>query len=138
VFGLDTVTRDTPIFLNMDPDATRPYALAPNSPGQGKGAFIDHGGHQLAEDCNQDGSQDISDAVCLLNHLFQGTPAVLPCDGGTINDPGNITLLDSNGDGGIDLSDAVHFLGFQFLGGPPPVLGTECTAVAGCPEKCVP
>ena len=29
----------------------------------------------------------------------------------------------------------VRILGFLFLGEPPPVLGTECTRIVGCPEN---
>ena len=91
------------------------------------------GGEQIPGDCTQDGTLDISDAVCLLGHLFLGSPEVLPCDGGTILDPGNIGLLDSNGDAGINIADPVHLLGYLFLGSGPPVSGTECTAIVGCP-----
>jgi hypothetical protein len=94
------------------------------------------GGSQRPGDCNQDGKLDISDAVCLLGHLFLGAPSVLPCEGGTTADPGNKTLFDANGDGGVDLSDAVNELLFLFSGGPPPKLGTECVVIVGCPDKC--
>jgi hypothetical protein len=96
------------------------------------------GGLQRPGDCNQDGGLDISDAVCLLGHLFLGSPAKLPCAGGTASDPGNRALLDSNGDGGVDLSDAVYDLTFLFSGGPPPRLGAECTRIVGCASKCGP
>ncbi len=43
---------------------------------------------------------------------------------------------DVNDDGKLDLSDPVSILGFLFLGGSPPVLGTECVRIAGCPESC--
>lgn len=80
---------------------------------------------------------DISDAVCLLGHLFLGSPPSLPCGDGSVVDPANRALLESNGDGGVDLSDAVYVLSFLFLGGPPPVLGRDCTPIAGCPDICV-
>jgi hypothetical protein len=47
-----------------------------------------------------------------------------------------MALLDVNADGKLDLSDPVSLLGFLFLGGTPPVLGTECIKIAGCPAKC--
>lgn len=100
---------------------------------------VQTGGSQLPADCNQDGTLDISDAICLLGHLFLGTPARVPCDGGTIQDAGNISLLDSNGGGAVDLSDAVYLLGYLFGGSSPPVLGADCVSIAGCPdnsEKC--
>ena len=60
-------------------------------------------------DCNNDGSQDVSDAISLLGYLFQGS-AVPPC----------LKACDVNGDGVPDLSDAVYSLTFLFPGGPPP------------------
>ncbi len=93
------------------------------------------GGQQLPGDCNQDGALDISDAICLLGHLFLGAPAILPCGDGSILDLVNVSLLDVNGDGMIDLSDPVRMLGFLFGGSGPPVLGTECVTIAGCPDN---
>jgi len=93
-------------------------------------------GLQKPGDCNQDGTLDISDGICLLGHLFLGSPSRLPCTGGTIHDAGNISLFDANGDSFIDLSDAVSELQFLFGGGKPPVLGTGCTRIDGCPSKC--
>jgi hypothetical protein len=87
---------------------------------------------QRPSDCNQDGSVDISDAVCLLSRLFQG--GELPC-GTSVEDTGNIGLLDANGDGRVDLSDAVRLLDFLFRGASPPVLGVECQPIEGCPDN---
>ena len=92
------------------------------------------GGLQLPADCNQDGVLDLSDGVCLLTFLFLGTIPRLPCGDGSAADPANVTLLDSNGDAMLDLSDAVRVLGYLFVGTPPPVLGTSCTRVVGCPD----
>ena len=50
---------------------------------------------QLAGDCSQDGSVDISDAVCALGVLFLGNPEFFPCGDGTSGDPANVTLLGS-------------------------------------------
>jgi PKD repeat protein len=94
------------------------------------------GGGQIPGDCTQDGIHDISDAICLLGHLFLGSPVLLPCEGGTAADAGNLALLDSNGDSAADISDAVHNLTYLFLGGPPPKLGTACTRIQGCPDLC--
>lgn len=94
------------------------------------------GGLQLPGDCNQDRLLDLSDAVCMLGHLFLGRPEVLPCGDGTVVDPANATLLDSNGDRKGDLSDAVFLLIYLFSGGPPPSSGRECLPIAGCPEVC--
>src|SRR4029450_13407381 len=98
-------------------------------------------GLQRPGDCNQDGSLNISDAICLLGHLFLGSPETLPCEGGTIDNPGNLTLEDLNGDNGVNLSDAVRLLGYLFSGSAPPPLGTECLPIFGCPDnsaKCSP
>lgn len=90
---------------------------------------------QRPGDCNQDGSLDISDPVCLLGYLFLGTIPSLPCAGGSSSDGANITLLDANGDGALDLSDSVSLLSFLFLGGPPPVHGLQCISIDGCPPS---
>jgi len=94
------------------------------------------GGFQRPGDCNQDGTLDLSDGVCLLGHLFQGKPETLPCAGGTKDDPDNLALLSSNGDSDVDLSDAVYVLQFLFAGGPPPALGAACVEIEGCPDRC--
>lgn len=96
---------------------------------------------QRPGDCNQDGATDISDAICLLGHLFLGDPTRMACDDGSVHSPGNSTLLNFNGDEDVDLSDAVSLLTWKFLGGPPHVLGEACTSIAGCPDnvaKCSP
>ena len=87
-------------------------------------------GLQLPGDCNQDGALDLSDAVCLLDHLFQNTPPVLPCSTAAANN----TLMDCNDDGAIDLSDAIYKLTFLFQGGPAPAQGERCIVIAGCPQ----
>jgi len=87
---------------------------------------------QRPSDCNQDGSVDISDAICLLARLFQG--GALPCEE-TLSEPGNVGLLDANGDAQVDLSDAVRLLDFLFRGSAPPVLGLECQPIEGCPDN---
>jgi hypothetical protein len=88
----------------------------------------------LPGDCNQDGTLDLSDVVCLLGHLFQGSPALLPCN----SQAGNLTLMDCNQDGSVDLSDAIYNLAYLFQGGPPPVNGAACIEMdcppnPGCP-----
>jgi hypothetical protein len=60
----------------------------------------------------------------------------LPCGDGSISDSGNVALLDSNGDLTLDLSDSVRVFGYLFVGLPPPVLGTKCAPIEGCPEAC--
>lgn len=93
---------------------------------------------QRPGDCNQDGHLDISDGICLLGHLFLGSPSRLPCAGGSIGDPANVTLLDGNGDESVDITDAIHVFGFLFLGGPSHVLGMDCVPIDRCPDRCRP
>lgn len=101
-------------------------------------SLVPEGGQQLPGDCNQDGDLDLSDAVCLLGHLFLGAPEELACGDKTVGSPANVSLLDSNGDAGVNLSDAVHVLRYLFGGAGPPVLGTECVPIALCPMTCEP
>ena len=100
--------------------------------GQG-GATLGNG------DVNGDNALDLSDAIFLLTHLFQGGPAPVPCPGGgggaIAGGQGGATLGngDVNGDNALDLSDAIFLLAHLFQGGPAPVpcpnLGpeTNCT-----------
>jgi len=93
--------------------------------------IIPSGGNQAPGDCNQDGAFDLSDAVCLLDFIFQSTPPVLPCN----STPANVALMDCNGDGAIDISDAIYKLNFLFQGGPPPEQGTGCIEIPDCPSN---
>jgi hypothetical protein len=67
-------------------------------------------------DVNGDWVLDVSDSICLLNHLYSGGPAPVPvfCDAASSEGRNG----DVNGDGALDLSDAVRFLMFLFGGGP--------------------
>ena len=69
------------------------------------------GSHFLRGDCNDDGSVDLSDAVCTLDWLFLG--------GG---EPGCVAATNANGDKVVDLSDAVtpELRGIDFSSPPPP------------------
>lgn len=96
----------------------------------------DLGSRVIPSDCNADGQLDLSDGVCLLGYLFEGVPAELPCGDGSAADPANSSLLDSNADGEVDLSDAVQVFSYLFVGGAPPILGTTCVPISGCPEVC--
>ena len=96
------------------------------------------GGLQLPGDCNQDGTLDLSDAVCLFGVLFLGQPAEFPCGDGSPNDPGNIGLLDWQQDATVDLSDGIGILQHLFGGGPGHPLGTVCAPLAGCSPVCGP
>ena len=98
-------------------------------------------GLQIPQDCNQDGLFNISDGICLLGHLFQGTPARLPCGEGTIRDRGNVGLLDCSGDGRIDLTDAICSFQWLFLGGRVPAgcvdrQCRECIELPQCESVC--
>ncbi|MEM7234474.1 MAG: dockerin type I repeat-containing protein, partial [Planctomycetota bacterium] len=64
-------------------------------------------------DVNDDGTINLTDAVCALEYLFSGRDT--PC--GT---PTCLDAMDVNDDGALNLSDPVTTLQFLFLGGPPP------------------
>ena len=70
-------------------------------------------------DANADGGRDLSDAVFVLDWLFQGGVSPV-CE----------KAADSNDDGQIDLSDAVFVLNYLFLGGrAPPTPSNPCVPV---------
>lgn len=95
---------------------------------------------QLPGDCNSDASIDLGDAICLLGHIFLGSPSRLACGDGTSRAPSNIALLDWNGDSRIDIADPISNLAWLFGtgGGPgaPHILGESCTAIPDCPAEC--
>ena len=90
---------------------------------------------QLPGDCNQDSKIDLSDPICLIQHLFLGR--ILPCEG-TAQEPGagNRALLDGNLDFRIDTSDVVFQLTYLFLGVLPHASGEDCVPMEGCPSLC--
>ena len=92
-------------------------------------------GGQVPGDSDQDGKVNISDAVKLLGLLFLGAGPP-PCDGTTIEDGGNRTLLDLDLNRRVGLTDAVFLLNYLFRRGPLPALGTGCVQIEGCPEVC--
>jgi hypothetical protein len=94
------------------------------------------GGLQSPGDGNQDGKLDLSDAVSLFGYLFLGTGRALPCEAGSLLDPGNRALLDVNADEKVDLTDGVYVLNYLFRGGPHPALGTACVRIVGCSDSC--
>jgi len=85
-------------------------------------------------DCNDDGQNDISDAVFLLASLFQDGAAPACEDSCDIND-----------DGDIDIGDVIHGLDGLFSGGPAPsspypscgvdptIDSIACASYAACP-----
>ena len=67
-------------------------------------------------DSSADGRFDITDALTVLLHLFQGGPA-----------PTCASAADSNDDAKIDVTDPIYFLVWLFGGGPsPPHPGATC------------
>ncbi len=56
---------------------------------------------------NDDGTANLSDAACVLNWLFAGSP-----------EPGCVAALNTNGDGDVNIADPVFLLNFLFAGGP--------------------
>ena len=109
-------------------------AVALGSPGRAESGPVE--GLQLPGDTTQDGALDLSDAVALLDHLFVGTVARLPCGDGTSSDAANVRLLDGDGNGAVNIGDALHILAYLFLSGPEPVEGRECIGISGCPSAC--
>lgn len=96
----------------------------------------DLGGGQRPGDGNQDGVLDIGDPVTLLFLLFRPQGVALPCEGATVNEGGNRTLMDVNSDGSVDTSDVVGILEHLFRGGPAPRGGAICVPVPGCENLC--
>ena len=93
------------------------------------------GGFVVPGDCNSDGNIDLSDAVCILSILFNGSDRVLSCGDGRITHPASMALLGWNGEG-VDLTAAIALLNWKFIGGPPHVLGMECQPVKECDNVC--
>ena len=99
---------------------------------------VDSGGAQIPGDGNQDSLLDIGDGVTLLLLLFRTDQVSLPCAGDSVDTGSNRVLLDINNDNTVDMSDAVHVLSYLFRDGTPPILGTECIPIPGCPDVCAP
>ncbi|MBI4603601.1 MAG: lamin tail domain-containing protein [Planctomycetes bacterium] len=116
------------------PEGWRPSRELHGSPGRGDDDEPPRG-LQVPGDITQDAQLNLTDAVALLGHLFQGAPERLPCDGDT-GSPANRALADSNGDGAVNLTDAIAVLRYLFLGDAPPALGAACTRILGCPSAC--
>ena len=86
---------------------------------------------QRPGDCNQDGSLDISDVICLVGFIFLSGPLELPCFG-----EANLSLADHNDDRALDVSDVISVVRFLFfLEGRPPPLGSDCVQILGCPDN---
>jgi hypothetical protein len=63
-------------------------------------------------DADRSGEVNIADAVFLINYIFSGGPAPLPCAAG-----------DANGDCSIDIADVVYLIRYIFNGESAPVDG---------------
>lgn len=97
------------------------------------------GGWQIPGDGNQDGVLNLTDVVGLFGRLFLGAGSDIGCDpAASLEQGGNLPLLDGNADSEVNLTDGVLLLNYMFLGGPPPVLGTGCVRIPGCPDACAP
>ena len=90
----------------------------------------DVAGLQQQGDLTQDGRLNLADVLGHLRSLRTTEP--LPC--ATFG--GNTQLRDPNGDGTANIADAIYLLSFLFRQGTPPALGTDCVAMAGCPDAC--
>jgi len=71
----------------------------------------------LRGECNDDGTVDLSDAVCIFSWLFEGGDR-----------PGCLDAADTNDTDGHNLTDGIYLLAWLFQGGgPPPAPGpTRC------------
>ena len=133
--GRSLVIRDA----RLDPDvwseasSWRPSLFDEGSPGLDEDPSA--GGLQLPADATGDLRLDLSDAIALLLQLFGGSTQSPPC-GGSPTEGGNIPVLDSTGDGAVNITDPIYLLAYLFTGGPPPVLGTGCVRIEGCPDSC--
>jgi hypothetical protein len=138
-----TITFTPPSGSIFSPGVTVVFARATDASGNATtctfsvSVSCEAGGFQLPGDCNQDGSLDISDPVCLLGFLFLGNPETLPCGSGGANDPSNESLFRWSSER-IELSSAVQGLQFLFFGGAPNPMGQGCVQVSECPDACAP
>lgn len=96
------------------------------------------GGLQLPGDANQDGKFNMTDAISLLRSLVGQSIEPPPCDGATIGEGANVTLLDIDGNAAVNITDAIQILNYLFKEGTPPVLGRSCVRMNGCPSVCIP
>lgn len=128
-FGADTVTAaidsgapaSLPIDLTGDPTLFR---FCYRGEGIGNVAtllvdrisvVIDEASNLVRGDCNNDGGNDIADAVFGLSFLFSAGAA-----------PACFNACDGNDDGALDVADMITILGALFGGGPPLPAPTSC------------
>jgi hypothetical protein len=77
-------------------------------------------------DANWDGDVNTADAVYLINFVFKGGPAPIPCP---------ITSGDANCDCRADVGDAVYIINYVFKGGPAPCTCEEWLDRCGPPIR---
>ena len=95
------------------PDADLEQNLRPCRPGVDMGAYEFCGSSDkpfIRGDANADGTVDISDPICTLNHLFLGDFRRMVC----------LESADGNDSGKVDISDPIYLLNHLFHGGPAP------------------
>ncbi|MBD3217558.1 MAG: S8 family serine peptidase [candidate division Zixibacteria bacterium] len=61
-------------------------------------------------DANHDFVINVSDAIYIINYVFQGGDEPIP----------HLSIGDANCDGAVNVSDAVWIINYVFIGGPPP------------------
>ena len=135
-FSLVNVSSDAPVDTLGEGASWRPSAVLLGTPGTHGEEPQPRGGLQVGGDLDQDGGLSITDAVVLLQFLFQANGVDLPCGENGLEDEGNRALLDNDGSGLVNITDAVNLLSFLFQGGNPPALGLECVRIEGCPDAC--
>lgn len=95
---------------------------------------------QIAGDCNQDGTRNISDVICMIKLTYPGfnlldqSTQTPPCS----NEDGTVGILDVNGDTQLNSSDIVLLADFLFVGSAPPAQGLECFGLdeaLGCSQN---
>ncbi len=109
-------------------------SVADGTPGQSDSGG-NNSGWRLPGDANADRNLDLGDAISLLLMIYRGGVA-MPCDGDSLEDEGNLTLLDLNQDLTVDASDAIYLLTFLYVDGPAPGLGTDCERILECSTLC--
>jgi hypothetical protein len=78
----------------------------------------------LPGDCNNDGTVNVGDAVCMISWIFQG---------GLPPAPHNICSGDANCDCQANVGDAVYIIAYVFKGGPAPCTCEEWVSYCGWP-----
>ncbi|MFH0817608.1 MAG: dockerin type I repeat-containing protein, partial [Candidatus Micrarchaeota archaeon] len=92
-----------------------PYTYEISGPGNGVDYHpVGSASPYVCGDADGSGQIDISDAVFLVEYIF---------DNGTAPNP--LASGDANGDETVNISDAVYLINYIFSGGPAPVCGNN-------------